>query len=62
MIIDGTGKVLKAIGKRQLSEGQATNIVNPNDPNAGGGGSGGRSRGAPYVKNPPPAKTSVPIP
>ena len=44
VIIDGTGKVLRAMGKRELSEGQATDIVDPNDPNAGGGG-GGRGRG-----------------
>src|SRR5262249_61839975 len=45
VIIDGTGKVLRAMGKRELSEGQATDIVDPNDPNAGGGGGGGRRRG-----------------
>ena len=46
VIIDGTGKVLRAMGKRELSEGQATDIVDPNDPNGGGGGGGGgRGRG-----------------
>ena len=46
VIIDGTGKVLRTMGKRELSEGQATDIVDPNDPNGGGaGGGGGRGRG-----------------
>ena len=45
VIIDGTGKVLRTMGKRELSEGQPTDVVDPNDPAAGGGGGGGRGRG-----------------
>ena len=44
VIIDGTGKVLRTMGKRELSEGQATDSVDPNDPNGGAAG-GGRGRG-----------------
>ncbi len=45
VIIDGTGKELKLMSTRELQEGTPTGIVDPTDPNAGGG-RGGRGGAA----------------